>query len=429
MKYFVTANGEIAVNESNIAYWYQAGQLLNITYINGSSVGIAFSSIAHALAARIEIAEELYKDMASIPASSGIVYNIQCRHLKSYTLATATFTFNFPVSTLTLVCDSAGSATLHQAYLDKVIYSARLSRNWIGKTIVYVTTTIQSAINAASSGNVVYVPKGYYYEQLTLKNGVDLYFEKGATVVYGSYYGELHTIIANNVSCNIFGSGTFVYNSGGLGIPNALFKCTGSSTIYWEFESVFTTREAFYINTSVGTYCTIKGLQIIGQSLSTGNSSNFIDSDDMETMDIDIIKLKVAYEYWFGYVNRAGSTLIARNTLAENARSSICFNITGIFETMNLYLVSIAHKNYLLGSIFATGGDWDVTIKAFNCYYEASDTSLSKSFAIAQSNTGNVTVTLFGNNYFNVDYDTISGLVSLSGGTYVLNSSFTIFAT
>ncbi len=413
MKYFSVVGGQVAVDENNIAWWYHAGQLVVITYVNGSSIGLTFATIPEAIAAKTILAETLYRDMASVPATSGIVYNLQCKYLRTYSLSTATFTFNFPVTSLTVICDSAASALMHQSYIDNVIYSARLSRNAIGKTLVHVTTTIQSTIDSASSGNMVIVPKGYYYEKLTLKNGVDIYFEHGATLVYGFNTGETQVMVADNVTCKILGHGVFIYGSSALGTPNSLFNCTNASTVFWEFETVYTKREVMYVNTLAATKVTVKG--------------RGFDSDSFELLDIDVVRMKVGREFWFGY-SLAGANLITRNTLFELTNTDSAFNMAGTFDPMNIQLVNIAGKLFTQGSILVVGGDYNTNSKVFNTYFEGGSGSNSFKPAVGSS-VGIMTVVLYGNNYFNVNYDTGSGRVSLSGGSYVLNTSLTIYAS
>lgn len=91
--------------------------------------------------------------------------------------------------------------------------------------------TIQAAITAASSGDVVIVSPGTYNEDITLKNGVNLYFQQGAIISSTTNSGQ-YAIRDNSVAvtCTIDGFGEFKQSSTTGGAGGAL-KLSGTGSI------------------------------------------------------------------------------------------------------------------------------------------------------------------------------------------------------
>lgn len=98
-------------------------------------------------------------------------------------------------------------------YVDSVNGSDSLGARETTKSFL----TLTAAKTAASSGDVIYVRPGQYDERNLLKNGVNWYFELGATVNYtGSTTGSLFDDSANGantaITCIVGGFGRFVHS-------------------------------------------------------------------------------------------------------------------------------------------------------------------------------------------------------------------------
>jgi parallel beta-helix repeat protein len=112
---------------------------------------------------------------------------------------------------------------------------------WLVRTLRDVTTitvpddysTIQEAINGASSGDTIFVRSGIYYEHVIVNKTVSLVGENvSATIVDGGGSGNVFTINENNVSITSFtirNSGTILGNAG-LRLDNvSLCSISGNS--------------------------------------------------------------------------------------------------------------------------------------------------------------------------------------------------------
>ena len=96
-------------------------------------------------------------------------------------------------------------------------------------------TALTSAISGASSGDTVVVGPGIYDTRLSLKNGVDLHFQKGAVLIY-SVNGEPLIYDTSAVAVNISGYGVF-WHHGSSGNSDVI-KLTYASTLYIEGRSI-----------------------------------------------------------------------------------------------------------------------------------------------------------------------------------------------
>lgn len=97
-------------------------------------------------------------------------------------------------------------------------------------------TTIQAAINAAFSGQVVFINPGTYTETITLKAGVNLYGTTGVNIVgqlVANYTGSVSVFMVNMVTngapcINASGSGAM-----NLSLVRSTFSSTNASVISW----------------------------------------------------------------------------------------------------------------------------------------------------------------------------------------------------
>jgi len=122
--------------------------------------------------------------------------------------------------------------------------------------------SITAAITAASSGDLVYVRPGTYSGQVTLKNGVNLWFDAGVTVTYASTgTGATITDGGAAVTCKIGGLGT-ITRTGNDTAGHCLLVSHASSTVYAEVYSLAAPdADASAVKVSAGTaYIGISGL-------------------------------------------------------------------------------------------------------------------------------------------------------------------------
>lgn len=96
---------------------------------------------------------------------------------------------------------------------DNVLYVAKNGNDGTGtrNKLTSPYLTIQAAITAASSGDMVYVYPGTYNESIVLKNGVNIYFTDGAIIS-----NNTASIVTDNnvaVTCVIDGYGEFINTS------------------------------------------------------------------------------------------------------------------------------------------------------------------------------------------------------------------------
>jgi len=99
--------------------------------------------------------------------------------------------------------------------------------------------TVQAAITAASSGYTIFVMPGSYDEQITLKDGVDLWLSEGTTLTY-SNAANTSGIIDNGVAvnCVIDGFGKLTRTVATGSNANVL-RLTGASTLKVRVQSVY----------------------------------------------------------------------------------------------------------------------------------------------------------------------------------------------
>jgi hypothetical protein len=124
-----------------------------------------------------------------------------------------------------------------------------------GTTISQAKLTIQAAVTAASAGDTVYVSGGAFSELVTLKDGVNLYFEPGSGIEKTTSIGATSSYLLSDggaaVRCKIMGHGRFVHTDGGsgdTGSPAVLLTSHADSEIVFEFEhaeSVYVDPELF----------------------------------------------------------------------------------------------------------------------------------------------------------------------------------------
>jgi hypothetical protein len=104
--------------------------------------------------------------------------------------------------------------------------------------------TVAAAISAAASGDTVVIYAGTYNERLTLKDGVNLYFNEGA-ILGGAQSGSGEILMKDNavaVTCSILGRGTYTISSSSNG---RILSLQAASNVTWEFKSATNSTSGF----------------------------------------------------------------------------------------------------------------------------------------------------------------------------------------
>lgn len=146
--------------------------------------------------------------------------------------------------------------------------------------------TIASALAAAPSGTpaLIYVRRGAYTGNLTVKNLVNFYFESGCTMSSGSFRD-----LGATITCKITG---YLQMTG-----TAIFDFTGASTIFIEMDSMSTTG-GFAINVvpAVGTSNIFIKARFINATVPAG-FSRFINIDRQANLTLDVSDFIIAQRF------------------------------------------------------------------------------------------------------------------------------------
>jgi len=146
---------------------------------------------------------------------------------------------------LFLIEDYSGSEKLEKKHISGAVLKSTFGFNPPAKT-KYVSsafsglsnpyyTSIQNAINNASSGDLIIVYPGEYNERLTLSTGVNLYLHNNV-VIKPSTDSSTAIIYGDGVTCSIFGYG-FLTHTATSYTPN-LIHLINYSTVYCEFKNI-----------------------------------------------------------------------------------------------------------------------------------------------------------------------------------------------
>jgi len=428
-------NGVFEIDMDSVYYWIQSGNsLIFFTNLNAAST-VDFSNANEMISAASKIWNETHFKNATIPSNSSSVFNINVSKLKSHSVSTTTITLNFFEYSVGLVCVNATEATLHNNYLANIFYSVNIEKNWIGKTFFRVNpnytnditnrlyNTIQAAITAASSGNVVIVEKGDYEEFIILKNGVDLFFEE-ETKHYVPSTGNSISDSGGAVTCKILGKGKF-YN---LYSGNAGLKINNASTVYFEFDTIEKYGDdtvgaayGFGIYGSNGTIY-LKGNTINGIG-STGRCTDY--DGTVVTADIDVLNLISKNDVIAFPANDAGSdtNFIYRNAYCEtfNNNSSggygmFYFDSSGAAYT--IILMNLRIKNFGSCDIFYFYNT-HTAIRLWNVFNEGIESTLYSMFGFDPE-----TVTFYTNCYSTKGVN--ANITSAGIGSHSIDSTFRI---
>lgn len=428
-------NGTFEIDMDSVYYWIQSGNsLIFFTNLN-TALTVDFPNANDMISAASKIWKITHFKNATIPSNSSSVFNINVSKLKSHTVATATITLNFFEYSVSLVCVNAAEATLHNNYLANIFYSVNIEKNWVGKTFFRVNpnytnditnrlyNTIQAAINAASSGNVVIVETGVYEEFIILKNGVDLFFEEGAKH-YVPSSGDSINDSNGAVTCKILGKGKF-FN---LYTGNKVLNVNNISTIFFEFDTIekygnntLGAAYGFGIYANKGTVY-IKGNEIKG----TGDTGRCTDYDGtVITADIDVLNLLSENDVIAFPANDAfaDANLIYRNaycqTLNNNASGGygmFYFDSSGAAYT--IILMNLRIKNFGSCDLFYFYNT-HTAIRLWNVFSEGIESTVYSMYGYDPE-----TVTFYTNCYSTKGVN--ANITTAGIGAYSIDSSYRI---
>jgi len=200
-----------------------------------------------------------------------------------------------------------------------------VSSGFLGLSAPYYTS-IQDAIDAAESGDLVEIHAGTYNEHITLKDGVNLYTHSGVIIRYdGNTY---HTIEATDVHCLVDGYGIFEHDAGTnlsvlgvFGTSNLTVRCkqvynlegghaidkrgTGTAIIY--ADEIFSANTGTVIDHIDGT------LEIVARHIEQFDTTATLLYQAAGTLRISDALLKASHTSptgTGGIINKSGGTMI-----------------------------------------------------------------------------------------------------------------------
>jgi hypothetical protein len=218
---------------------FTASVAAGITSTDISNWNAAYGWGDHALAGYLTqtAADLLYYPLSSNPAG----------YLTSYTESDPVFSawLATPPNISTFTNDSGYIASLTT---NNVLYVAKNGDDATGLAdrLDKPFLTVQAAITAASSGDLVYVYPGTYSESIILKDGVNIYLTDGATISNNA----LKTVTDNNVAvtCVIDGYGQILNTTVGTGYAIDIRNASSDITIRAKYvECTATSGASLYI--------------------------------------------------------------------------------------------------------------------------------------------------------------------------------------
>jgi len=126
----------------------------------------------------------------------------------------------------TLLKDDDGKDIVTVTFNSKTLYVS----NDFSNEVKPFFSNIQDAIDEAVSGDTVYVHAGTYINKITLKNGVDLFFEPNSAIYITDGSGTTPVVQGTNVDCRIIGKPDITIDDDPITI-NAI-AINGSSNVY-----------------------------------------------------------------------------------------------------------------------------------------------------------------------------------------------------
>jgi hypothetical protein len=175
---------------------------------------------------------------------------------------TAFRTYNFPNSTGVVLLDttltpyiSALSAINTSLVQSSVVWVDALSGNDLTgarERSDKPFKTLNGAMGAALSGDVIYVHAGTYTDTGLGKAGVDWYFENNAIVNVGAVGVPIFQY--NTLSYNVYGNATFMLSgnivpTAGTGLVADFSSSTGTKNLFFEFQDIIVNSSATFDNT------------------------------------------------------------------------------------------------------------------------------------------------------------------------------------
>jgi len=398
MFYFDNGTTKYEFEDTDLNYFYLQGLTIKVVDVHDVTTTIIFLNHLVMQTEINRVVRQLHKQLATIGgllSAIGVIYWVNCANIYSHGLNSANITVTFKGSPTNLVitCLSSTKASmLHYPHLQNKYTSNNLSAYKNSKTIRYVNPntaqiegvrykTMQSAIDASSSGNFVVAEAGNYLNQtVKFKAGVDIELEKGAEFFYNdATLGTAWTDLNGVANCKVFGQGVFYNNRSNVANGEWMFfDLKNNSDIFFEFDKVMsanrTTNANFHINkgslrlsgnTNYGHF-TRAVSDITGTGCVVDNDVLVTISEDGDTLYFPLDAQITYYCLRNGYFENNGIGQPAAMFALNNSEPPV----VDIFNTRNV------NKNKRNDAqIMITGGGYagSVDVSAFNSYFQVHD--------------------------------------------------------
>lgn len=305
---------------------------------------------------------QFHKQLATIGNINGTYQIVNVANVLSYSHNADELTINFNNDSTIINCLDEIDAENNYNYLNFCWNNySPLERALQNKTAITVNLnaslsatnyhTIQDAINYISDmasaivTNYVHISAGTYNEHLTLKSGIDLFFEDD-TFFNDDTAGNTMTDNNQALLVNIYGNCSFTKSSSGY-----LIKLTSiESIVNFSFDKIQCDETIAYIDTGGVTNGSI--LRMKGNRMISSNSSLISCDGSIDVIDIDVItciapavlfgsqKSSNQYRYFRnGHYINTGSDMIVYSDSTSGHIQQYDFVINCMAETDGLYFL------------------------------------------------------------------------------------------
>jgi parallel beta-helix repeat protein len=233
---------------------------------------------------------------------------------------------------------------------------------------VYVGGSIQETVNNASSGDIIFVHNGTYYEHVVIDKSVSLIGEsRDSTIIDGNATGSVVNIIANNISItnfNIrrsggqqFDSGIRIdYSSGNIITYNKITEEARGISLFSSSDNVVSNNTLSTNAYGISLFSSSDNV-VSNNTLSTGNgegiylssSSSNVVSGNLLSENADGVSLSSSDS------NVVSGNLLSKNTYGISLSSSSSNVVSGNLLSENYYgiMVLISNDNTIYRNNFA----------------------------------------------------------------------------
>jgi parallel beta-helix repeat protein len=194
-------------------------------------------------------------------------------------------------------------------------------------------TTIQGAINNASSGDTIFVRKGTYYEHVVINKTITLVGEdSNFTIIDGYKTGNVIYIRANNVTVKSFtirNSGMYIY--GGILVDHSTDNVIINNEIIYNYEGI----SLLYSSSNV----------VCGNTITSNNDGIYLYSSSNNVVSGNTI---FSSNYDGIYLDSSSNNVVSSNVILHNDFSGMSFYssssnvVCGNTITSNSYGINLA---------------------------------------------------------------------------------------